>query len=60
VFRDSVLVTQIPKGPDANLLEWAHACLVSAWVWAVRVECARYYSHFILFFLLSTWEIHRK
>jgi hypothetical protein len=38
VFRDSLLVIQMPRGLDANLLEQARARLVSAQVWAGRAE----------------------
>jgi hypothetical protein len=38
VFRDSLLVIQMPRGPDANLLEQARARLVSTQVWAGQAK----------------------
>jgi hypothetical protein len=49
VFNDSLLVIQMPRGPDENLQERAQARSVSAQVWAGRAELG------LLLFMFSSF-----
>jgi hypothetical protein len=53
---DSLLVIQIARDFAQNQTR-GHVLPVRG---PVGLDKARYYSRFILFFLLSAWEIHRK
>jgi hypothetical protein len=57
---DSLLVIQIARDFAQNQTRGHGRGHVLPVRGPVGLDKARYYSRFILFFLLSAWEIHRK